>query len=89
MSDDRSAADDMRCIDFVEAISPYLDGDVDDERRRRMDAHLLGCMGCRAAIDQFQTVIALTGRLSPEDVADIDPLTRDRLMATLRTPRRR
>jgi hypothetical protein len=31
----------------------------------------------------------VAGRLSPADVASLDPLIRDRLMATLRIPRRR
>ncbi len=89
MTDNQRATDDMRCIEFVDAISAYLDGDVDENLRGRMDAHLQGCMGCRAAIDQFQTVVRLTGRLSAKDVAGIDPLVRDLLMTTLSTPRRR
>jgi hypothetical protein len=47
------------------------------------------CDGCRAALDQFQTVIHLVSRLTPTDVARIDALTHDRLMATLRAARRR
>lgn len=88
MSDRTPDADDLRCIDLVRVISAYLDGDVDDVERARIERHLAGCGGCQAAIDQFQTVIRLTGRLSAADVARIDPLIRDRLMATLRIPRR-
>jgi hypothetical protein len=44
---------------------------------------------CRAALDQFQTLIHLVGRLTPADVARIDAPTRDRLMAALRAARRR
>ena len=47
------------------------------------------CEGCRAALDQFQTVIRLAGRLTAADVARIDALDRDRLMVTLRAARRR
>ena len=89
MTDRMSDSDDLRCIDLVRVVSAYLDGEVDEDQRARIERHLEGCGGCRAAIDQFQTVIRLAGRLSAADVATIDPLIRDRLMATLRTPRRR
>ena len=79
----------MRCVEVVDLVTAYLDGAVDDAQRRRIQRHLTGCQGCRAAIDQFQTVIGLAGRLSAADVAGIDPLVRDRLVSTLRTPRRR
>jgi anti-sigma factor RsiW len=70
-------------------VTAYLDGEVDQQQRRRIDKHLQGCRGCRAALHQFQTVIRLAGRLTAADVADVDPLIRDRLTATLRVPRRR
>ena len=89
MSDSRSAKDEMRCIEFVELITDYLQGDVSDEQRGRIEHHLEGCAGCRAALEQVRTVIALTGRLTAADVASIDPLIRDRLLSTLRIPRRR
>jgi anti-sigma factor RsiW len=89
MSDLTFPEDDLRCIDLVRVISAYLDGDVDDAERARIERHLEGCGGCQAAIDQFRTVVRLAGRLSAADVASIDPLIRDRLMAPLRIPRRR
>jgi anti-sigma factor RsiW len=89
MNDNGSAADDLRCIEFVGLVTAYLDGEVDEEQRRRIDRHLEGCRGCQAALNQFQAVIRLAGRLTAEDVADVDPLIRDRLTATLRVPRRR
>jgi predicted anti-sigma-YlaC factor YlaD len=81
--------EDLQCIEFVDLVTAYLDGEVDDDQHRRIDEHLEGCQGCRAALGQFQTVIRLAGRLTGADIADIDPLVRDRLMATLRAPRRR
>jgi predicted anti-sigma-YlaC factor YlaD len=89
MNDRGSGTDDLRCIEFVSLVTAYLDGEVDQEQRRRIDQHLQGCRGCRAALDQFQTVIRLAGRLTTADVADVDPLIRDRLTATLQIPRRR
>jgi len=89
MNDSGSGTDDLRCVEFVDVVTAYLDGEVDEEQRRRIDNHLEGCRGCRAALNQFQTVIRLAGRLTAADVAEVDPLIRDRLTATLRVPRRR
>jgi anti-sigma factor RsiW len=87
---DRSQADeDLRCIEVAEAVSAYLDGAVDEGERRRIERHLAGCLGCSAALDQFRTVIDISGELTAADIADVDPLLRDRLAATLRSPRRK
>ena len=80
--------DDLRCIDLMQVVSAYVDRELDDAEMKRIDRHLEGCAGCRAAVDQFESVIRLAGRLTPEDVASLDPLIRDRLEATLRVPRR-
>jgi anti-sigma factor (TIGR02949 family) len=90
MEDPRgSSPDDLACIDLVNSVTEYLDGRLDQGQRERIERHLEVCDGCRAALDQFQTVIRLVGRLTPADVAKIDALTRDRLMTTLRVMRRR
>jgi predicted anti-sigma-YlaC factor YlaD len=89
MNDSGRRTDDLRCIELVSLVTEYLDGEVDQEQRRRIDNHLDGCRGCRAALHQFRTVIRLAGRLTAADVAEVDPLIRDRLTATLRAPRRR
>ena len=90
MTDGQNAADaDQRCIDFVELMTAYLDGTLPDDVRRRVDRHLGHCEGCRAAVSQWRTVIALAGQLTTADIADIDPYVRDRLMATFLEIRRR
>ena len=81
--------DDPACIDLVDSLTKYLDDEMKEGERARIDRHLEGCAGCRAALDQFQTVIDLTGRLTAADVARIDALARDRLMAALHVTRRR
>jgi anti-sigma factor RsiW len=89
MNNSAPGTEDLRCIEVVGLVTAYLDGEVDQGQRRRVDAHLQECRGCQAAIGQFRTVIRLAGRLTAADVADVDPLIRDRLAATLRVPRRR
>jgi anti-sigma factor (TIGR02949 family) len=81
--------DDLACIELVDTLTEYLDGEVNEGEQARIERHLEGCEGCRAALDQFQTVIRLAGRLTEADVAGIDALARDRLMAALRAMRRR
>ena len=89
MRDSGSGTDDLRCIAFVSLVTAYLDGEVDQQQRSGIDKHLEGCRGCQAALNQFQTVIRLAGRLTAADIADVDPLIRDRLTTILRAPRRR
>jgi hypothetical protein len=81
--------DDLACVELVDSVTEYLEGDVNERQKRAMERHLEGCEGCRVALDQFQTAIRLSGRLTPADVARIDAMVRDRLMANLRVTRRR
>jgi anti-sigma factor RsiW len=81
--------DDLQCVELVDSLTAYLDGELNDHQRRRIERHLAGCEGCRTALDQFQTTIRVAGRLTPDDVAHIDALVRDRLIATLGVMRRR
>ncbi len=88
MTDEQPAAD-QQCVQLVELLTAYLDDALPEPARAAFDAHLTGCPGCRAALAQWRTVIDLVGRLRPEDVESLDAYTRDRLLATLTTPRRR
>jgi anti-sigma factor RsiW len=85
----RPGPDDLQCVELVDSLTDYLDGEVNEGQRRRVERHLETCEGCRAALDQFTTVIRLGGRLTAADVAHIDALVRDRLIATLGVMRRR
>jgi anti-sigma factor RsiW len=84
-----SSPDDLACIDLVNEVTEYLDGRLDEGQREDFERHVEECGPCQVALDRFQTVIRLVGRLTPADVAKIDALTRDRLLATLRAARRR
>jgi anti-sigma factor RsiW len=81
--------DDLQCVELVDGLTEYLGGEASEGQRRRVEQHLETCDGCRAALDQFQTVIRLAGRLTADDVAHIDAVVRDRLIATLGVMRRR
>jgi anti-sigma factor RsiW len=88
-SPDHPADSDIACKEFVELITAYLDGEVSDEVRAQVDAHLVTCDGCQNVLAQWRTIIALAGQLTEADVDNADPITRDRLMSTLRGLRRR
>ena len=88
MTDDHSV-DELRCVEVVELLTEYLDGALPDEMRKQVDEHLRDCEGCRAALAQWRTVTEIAGRLTPADVASLDPYVRNRLMMTVRSPRRR
>ncbi len=79
----------MACEDVVQLITAYLDGDVPYDTRAEIDEHLDGCDGCRNVLAQWRTTIALAGRLTEADVDNIDEITRDRLVSTIRGLRRR
>ena len=84
----RGDADD-RCIELVELLTAYLEDALDERTRRRVDEHLDGCAGCRAALAQLRTVAGLAGRLTAADVSRLDPYVRERFLAVLVAPRRR
>jgi anti-sigma factor (TIGR02949 family) len=85
----RPGPDDLQCVELVDSLTEYLDGEVSESERTRVEHHLQTCEGCRVALDQFQTVIRLAGRLTADDVAHIDAEVRNRLIATLGVMRRR
>jgi anti-sigma factor RsiW len=70
----------MRCDDFVEVITAYLDGALSSDEVARIDRHLEGCGGCTRALAQWREVIRLTGHLAERDVDDLDPASRTQLM---------
>lgn len=72
------------CIDFVEQITEYLEDAIPAADRGIIDRHLAACADCTRALEQSRTVIALTGRLAEEAVADLAPATRAELLAAFR-----
>jgi anti-sigma factor RsiW len=71
----------MRCDDFVELVTEYLDGAVPDDERARIERHLRGCDGCTRVLAQWREVIRLTGHLDDTVVDRLDDGVRGELMA--------
>jgi anti-sigma factor RsiW len=66
----------LRCQEVVELVTDYFEHALPPSERARFDAHIAGCDGCTAYLEQMRTTIALTGRLRAEEVPEgsVEPL---------------
>ncbi len=71
----------MKCREFVELVTAYLEGALEPETARRFEKHLATCTGCDRYLDQIRATIAALGYL-PADT--LNPQARDRLLAAFR-----
>ncbi len=71
----------MRCDEFVELVTAYLDGALDTATLGRFADHLGECDGCDRYLDQIRRTISELGHL-PADQLDIR--IRDHLSAAFR-----
>lgn len=53
---------DLRCIEFVELVTVYLDASVDSGVRAWIDDHLRLCEGCRNYLDEMRRTIVTIAR---------------------------
>ncbi|ATO61698.1 MULTISPECIES: anti-sigma factor family protein [Mycobacteriaceae] len=67
----------VRCQEFVELVTDYLDDSLDAPARQRLDGHLDDCAPCSAYLEQFRFTIAAIARVENPPV---DAL-RSRLLA--------
>ncbi len=78
----------MRCEELRnDWLSAWVDGDVDDAQRRRIEEHLAGCSGCREEAESFRALSREAGRL-PREIApprDLWPDIARRIAAEDRT----
>ena len=81
----RRRRNDIVCIQFVEVVTDYLEDAMAPEERARLEAHLAACDGCTRYLDQIRTTVALTGRLTVDDVDALGPDARAELLTAFRT----
>jgi anti-sigma factor RsiW len=74
-------SNEIACREVLELITSYLDGALPAEVYRAVEAHLAGCDGCTTVLEEFRQTIAMTGRLSEEQLS---PAQRDILLAAFR-----
>jgi anti-sigma factor RsiW len=54
------------CVEIVELVSDYLDGELDAQMRRRVEEHLTLCPACQVYVEQVRDTVRKLKRL-PED----------------------
>ncbi|MBG0852169.1 zf-HC2 domain-containing protein [Streptomyces spinoverrucosus] len=51
----------MNCGEFVELVTAFLDGAMDEPTELRCLTHLAECDGCETYLDQFRQTVAVLG----------------------------
>ncbi|MFF5483187.1 anti-sigma factor family protein [Streptomyces sp. NPDC012935] len=79
----------MNCDEFVELVTVFLDGAMDEPTELRFLTHLTRCEDCETCLDQFRQTIAVLGELPRSLPAQSLPgEARDRLRGAFRALRR-
>ena len=76
----------ISCADFMEEIGNFLDGEVAEDVRRRLEAHLAHCKTCTVICDSARQTIRVVTESESFDLSDsaLQPLA-DRIMQQLRS----
>ncbi len=59
---------DVVCREAVELVADYLEDALSQAQRRRFEAHLAHCPDCPEYLAQMRAVVALAGRITPDDL---------------------
>ena len=54
-----SAVVEISCVEVWREISDYIDGDVDQELKLRIELHLKNCKDCKAVLDGATNTVRL------------------------------
>jgi anti-sigma factor RsiW len=72
---------DLNCDEFVELVTAYLEGGLDQDTERHFVEHLAVCDGCDRYLDQIRVTVQTLGQLPADSLSDSG---RDRLLAAFR-----
>ncbi len=75
------SADALRCCQFVELVTGYLENALPLPERARCEAHLARCGSCATYLEQTQQTVRWLGRLGADAVA---PSARQDLLGVFR-----
>jgi predicted anti-sigma-YlaC factor YlaD len=64
-----TTAEALSCQEVVELVTSYLEGALGREEHARFEEHLASCGPCRVYLEQIRQTIALTGRVTPEELS--------------------
>ena len=60
--------DELSCQELVELVTDYLEGALPAAQRALFDLHIAGCRDCTLYVEQMRTTVAVTGRISADDI---------------------
>jgi anti-sigma factor RsiW len=72
----------LRCHEVIELVTNYLEGGLPPKEAARVEAHLSGCDGCTAYVEQIRVTIRLAGAITEEQIS---PDARAALMNAFRS----
>jgi anti-sigma factor RsiW len=72
----------MNCDEFVELVTEFLDGSLDDETAARFVDHISECDGCEAYLGQVQRTVTTLADLPADD--RLPEQARERLLDAFR-----
>ena len=72
---------DIVCREAVELVTDYLEEVLSQAQRRRFEAHLARCPDCPEYLAQMRAIVALAGRVTPDDLT---PRMRDGFISVYR-----
>ncbi len=70
----------ITCRELVELLIDFVSGELDDDRRLRIEAHLRCCGPCEAYLETYRITIQMTRQLPP---VPLPPQLVERLRAAL------
>jgi anti-sigma factor RsiW len=74
----------LDCQQFVELVTAYLEGSLDDDTARRVETHLDLCHPCVTYLDQVRQTVAALGTVPLGTLSDD---SRQELLAAFRAAR--
>ena len=60
----------LTCQEFVELVTDYLDGALDEDTKNLFDQHLALCAGCETYLDQMKETASLLGEIPVETLSE-------------------
>jgi anti-sigma factor RsiW len=79
------------CREWRESLGAYALGQLGDDERTGLEAHLEGCAECRAELESLRSVAKLLPLADPQQLGTVPSLPRglgDRVMASIAGERR-
>jgi anti-sigma factor RsiW len=60
---------DLTCQEFVELVTDYFEGALDEEARTRFEQHLAICKGCETYLNQMKETSSRLGEIPVETLS--------------------